>query len=192
MLADPNALRVKSLWEVAGERVTTRRDDMISQATWLLNLRETGPRFALLLDFFPVSAGRRGGAFASGDQFDAELVFYPGQAPLRALIDTRGPCEASGWPAPDPAPLEAVARLETERPWADVAPVLLPPGRVALTDNGRAWWQAAEGGLSLPLDQAPPDALTGMALDRAAGLWTGARLSLLSAQTSWGRVALDG
>ena len=192
VLADRDALRVKSLWEVAGERVTTRRDDMISQATWLLNLREGGPRFALLLDFFPVSAGRRGGAFASGDQFEAELVFYPGQAPLRALIDTRAPCDPRDWPVPEPAPLQAVARFEAELPWSDVAPVLLPPGRVALTEGGRAWWQAAEGGLSLPLDQVPPDALTGMTLDKAAGLWTGARLSLLSAQTSWGRVALDG
>ena len=192
VLADPDALRVKSLWEVAGDRVTTRRDNMISQATWLLNLADSGPRFALLLDFFPVSAGGRGSAFASGDQFEAELVFYPGQAPLRALIDARTTCETCDWPVPEPAPLDAVARFETALPWSDVAPVLLPPGRVALTETGRAWWQAAEGGLSLPLDQAPPDALTGMTLDKAAGLWTGARLSLLSAQTSWGRVALDG
>ncbi len=192
VLADPDALRVNSRWEVAGERITTRRDDMISQATWLLNLMGDGPRFALLLDYFPVSVGRRSGAFASGDQFEAELVFYPGRAPLRALIDQRSTCARQDWPAANPIPLADAAHFETAQPWAEIAPVLLPAGRVALTDKGRAWWQAADGGLTLPMDQAPPDALTGMALNQATALWDGARLSVLSAQTKWGRVALDG
>lgn len=191
VLNNPDALRVKSRWEVAGERITTGRNDMISQATWLLNL-EAGPRFALLLDYFPVSVGRRTGAFASGDQFEAELVFYPGRAPLRALIDERQTCTRLDWPTADPIPLADAARFETNMPWGEVAPVLLPAGRVALTTKGRAWWRASDGGLTLPMDQAPPDALTGMTLDQATALWDGARLSVLSAQTKWGRVALDG
>ena len=192
VLADPDALRVKSLWEVVGERITTRRDDVISQATWLLNLQSEGPRFALLLDFFPVSIGRRTGAFASGDQFEAELVFYPGSAPLRALVDTRTDCPVQEWPDADATPLADAARFESRLPWSEVAPVLLPPGRVALADKGRAWWVATEGGLTLPMDAPPPDALTGMALDKATALWDGSRLSVLSVQTKWGRVALDG
>ena len=192
VLANPDALRIKSRWEVAGERITTRRDDIVSQSTWLLNLTDEGPRFALLLDYFPVSVGRRTEAFANGDQFEAELVFYPSRAPLRALIDQRTNCEPQDWPAAYPVPLVAAARFESALPWGEVAPVLLPAGRMALTDKGSAWWQATDGGLTLPIDQAPPDALTGMVLDQSTALWDGARLSILSAQTRWGRVALDG
>ncbi|MEM9341793.1 MAG: SWIM zinc finger family protein [Pseudomonadota bacterium] len=191
VLADPNALRVKSTWEVVGERVTTRRDDLVIHAKWLLNLQAHGPRFALLLDFFPASLGRRSTAFANGEQFEAELVFYPARAPLRALVDQRKTCDPKAWPAPEAEPLAEAARFETALPWNEVAPVLLPPGRIALSGK-RSWWTAAGGDLSLPLDQPPPDAVTGMALEAASALWDGARLSLLSAQTDWGRVALDG
>jgi hypothetical protein len=63
VLANPRTLRVHALWEVLAERVRTRRDGLVSQTTWLLNLSEAGPRFAMLLDFFPASAGRRGSPF---------------------------------------------------------------------------------------------------------------------------------
>ncbi len=53
VLADPEALRLTATWEVLAEQVQTRRDGLVSQMTWLLNLGATGPRFAMLLDFFP-------------------------------------------------------------------------------------------------------------------------------------------
>jgi len=191
VLKNPDAPRFKSTWEVAGEQITTRRDDLVSQATWLLNLGTEGPRFALLLDFFPVSLGRRSGAFANGDQFAAELVFYPGKAPLRALIDARTPCDHAAWPHADPTPLADAARFETLLPWNETAPVLLPAGRIGLSQKGTPWWIAADGDLVLPIDQMPSDAVTGMVLDKTTALWNGTRLSVLSAQTKWGRVALD-
>ena len=191
VLNNPNAPRFKSIWEVAGERITTRRDDLVSQATWLLNLGNDGPQFALLLDFFPASLGRRSGAFASGEQFEAELVFYPGQAPLRALIDQRTTCDLVAWPAANQTPLADAALFETRLPWSELAPVLLPAGRIGLSKMGRAWWIDANSDLALPIDQAPPDAVTGMILDKTTALWNGSRLSILSAQTKWGRVTLD-
>jgi hypothetical protein len=57
----------------------------VSQTTWLLNLNESGLRFAMLLDFFPASVGRRGSVFTPGERFQGELAFYPSQQPLRAL-----------------------------------------------------------------------------------------------------------
>ncbi len=191
VLQNPDAPRYKSTWEVVGERITTRRDDLVSQSTWLLNLGTTGPQFALLLDFFPVSLGRRSGAFASGEQFTAELVFYPGNAPMRALINERTACDTVAWPPADTTPLADAARFETRAPWNDMAPVLLPTGRVGLSSKGTAWWIEAEGDLVLPIDQIPPDAVTGMVLDKTAAIWNGTRLSILSAQTKWGRVGLD-
>jgi hypothetical protein len=58
LLSDAQTLRVQARWEVLAEQVQTRRDGLVSQTTWLLNLSETGPRFAMLLDFFPASADR--------------------------------------------------------------------------------------------------------------------------------------
>jgi len=192
VLADKDALRITSRWEVAGERITTRRDDLISQETWLLNLRDAGPRFALLFDTFPISLGKRANAFASGEQFEADLVFYPGRSPLRAIIGDRKVCaDAVPWPKTDPAPLATAARHETALPWSETAPVLLPAGRIAMSESDKPWWVAETGGLMLPLDLMPPVALTGMLLQKTAALWDGARLSILSVHTPWGRLALD-
>ena len=69
VLANPQSPRVVAVWEVLGERIATRRDGLVSQATWLMSLGRTAQRFAALLDFFPASAGRRGGAFVAGERF---------------------------------------------------------------------------------------------------------------------------
>lgn len=191
VLNSADAPRFNSTWEIVGEQITTRRDDLVSQATWLLNLGTAGPKFAVLLDYFPASLGKRSGAFVNGDQFQAELVFYPGRAPLRALIDGRTACDPVAWPNADAAPLADAARFETLLPWSEVAPVLLPAGRIGLSPKGAAWWAAVEGDLALPIDKRLPDAVTGMVLDKTVALWNGTRLSVLSAQTKWGRLALD-
>src|SRR4030095_2811967 len=105
-----DAPRVTAVWEVLGERITTRRDGLVSVATWLMNLDADGPRFGLLMDFFPASAGRRSGSFTAGHRFKAELVFYPARAPLRAVIAERseaGGASDAARPAPPPrAPLD--------------------------------------------------------------------------------------
>lgn len=192
VLDSADALRVQSRWEVAGERITTRRDDLISQETWLMNLRDTGPRFALLFDTFPIAMGKRSNAFASGEQFEAELVFYPGRAPLRAIIGDRTVCaDEVAWPDTDPTPLADAARHETALPWSEVAPVLLPAGRIAMSSTQKPWWVAETGGLMLPVDLMPPVALTGMVMQKTAALWDGTRLAILSSQTPWGRLALN-
>ncbi len=181
-----DALKVKAHWEVVGERIKTRRDGLVSQATWLLNLDKGG--FALLLDFFPASVGKRGSAFAPGDQFSGEIVYYPSQTPLRALISEREPLEAGlDWPE---LATESLAARETTAPWETVTPVLLQSGRIMSDPAGKPWWQGADG-VALPLDTAPAKSVYGMELAQTAALWSGARLSLLSAQTDWGRVTFD-
>lgn len=78
----------------------------ISQATWLLNLDAAAgaPDFAVLLDFFAASAGKRSSAFASGEQLAAGLVFYPARLPLRAVLAERRPLgSARPWPGHPPA-----------------------------------------------------------------------------------------
>jgi hypothetical protein len=193
VLNSANAPRLASGWEVLGERVVTRRDRLVSQSTWLLNLGEQAQRFALLLDFFPASAGRRTGAFAPGDRFHAELAFYPARTPLRAVIVSRdGARDApSDWPGAARHALADYAEQKREAPWRIEAPLLLPAGRIASDAAGRCWWCGCDG-LTLPLQAPAPAFALGTGIDRAAALWDGARLTLIAAQSNWGRIGFDG
>ncbi len=195
VLNDPAAPRVESVWEVLGERIATRRDGLVSVETWLLGLGGAARRFAVLLDFFPASAGRRGGAFTPGERFPAILAFYPARAPLRAVIAARGESlrSADPWPdAPAGHPLDAHAALLLDAPWRLETPMLLPAGRIARDAAGRAWWRADGDASVLPIAQSPPPLAFGATIARAAAVWNGARLSLIAAETDWGRMDFDG
>lgn len=191
VLSDPKTLRVDARWEVLAEQVQTRRDGLVSQTTWLLNLHQAGPRFAMLLDFFPASAGRRGSVFTPGDQLQGELAFYPSRQPLRAMLVQRGATEAAAapeWPAAEEGLAEALTRPLLAEPWTLEIPVLLPAGRIALDDAGVAWWRSSDGATSLPVAGDAEGLLSGSDLTRTAALWSGNRLTILAAQTRWGRV----
>jgi hypothetical protein len=190
VLEDPASLRLAASWEVLGDRVMTRRDGLVSVATWLMTLGEAPARFALLQDFFPATAGRRSGGFAAGERFDAELVFYPGPVPLRAVIAARQPAASlTDWPVAGDAWGEVAAHL-LAAPWALETPILLPAGRIAADGQGRCWWQGDD--LALPLEEAAPAVAQGAVFSGAAGIWNGARLALMAGQSKWGRLGFDG
>lgn len=192
VLADPQAVRIDARWEVLAEQVQTRRDGLVSQTTWLLNLAAEGPRFAMLLDFFPASAGRRGSVFTPGERFKAELVFYPSAQPLRALLVRRDAAEETltlEWPAPNETLSDALTRPLLAEPWTIDIPLLLPRGRVARDDAGSSWWRAADGTATLPVAGNAEGLLAGTELIRTAAIWSGNRLTILAAQTPWGRIA---
>ena len=193
VLGDPDAPTVRARWEVVGERISTGRDGLVSQATWLLEMGE-GRRFALLLDFFPAHLGKRAVPFTPGEQFEAVLKFYPGRHPLRALIAERGPSGEGHLPWPVPAgepPLHAIPPMLDAAPWMLSAPVMLPAGRICAAVGGPDWWQS-ETGEALPLT-GPADAVVrGLKLRTTAALWTGMRLDPLATQTDHGRLGFDG
>lgn len=192
LMVDPAALRVTSLWDVLAEQVHTRRDGLVSQTTWLLNLGE-GPRFAMLLDFFPASAGRRGSVFTPGEQFSGEMLFYPARAPLRALLLRRDTVLAQPmeWPV-EKGPLDDTLTTPfLTEPWAARHPVLLPAGRICFDGADAPWWRAQDDIALLPLSGEASGLIAGTTLNRAAALWSGSRLELLAAQTPWGRIAHD-
>ena len=192
LLADPVTPRTTSAWEVLAEQVRTRRDGLVSQTSWLLNLGEAGPRFAMLLDFYPASAGRRGSVFTPGEQFPGELAFYPARMPLRAVLVQREAAYSDGppldWPATT-APLdEALAAPMLAAPWAVERPILLPRGRIGFDRAGTPWWQPSEGTVTLPIAGDVAGLIAGTELTRAAALWSGNRLEMLAARTPWGRI----
>ncbi len=195
VLNDPTAPRVDSVWEVLGERISTRRDGLVSVETWLINLGEGPMRFSLLLDFFPATAGRRSGAFVAGERFRATLAFYPARTPLRAVIaaSEAGLANAGAWPSPpDGDPLVAHAARLLAAPWLLETPLLLPRGRFVPEPSGRAWFVPDQDAFALPVQGGVPALAFGASIDAAVASWNGARLSLIAATTDWGRMGFDG
>lgn len=191
VLAEASALRVRSTWEVVGNRVETRRDGLVSQATWLLDLGRATPRFALLLDFFPASAGRRTAAFVPGQRFAAELTFYPGRYPLRAVVsdgqsDSAAPEALPSLATPPADPLAAHREHLARVPWAMQTPLLLGPGRLLKDAQGQLWWPLAQD-RALRVAPLADDAFwRGATLHGAVALWNGFQATLLRLDTALG------
>lgn len=196
VLANPETLRVAARWEVLAEHVQTRRDGLVSQTTWLLNLDTGSPRFAMLVDYYPASVGRRGSVFTPGEQFAGELAFYPGQSPLRAVLIARSTgndeTDAIAWPMPEAPLIDRLTDPLLAEPWVLDMPILLPAGRFALDPTDRVWWRAESGDTILPVTGAIDGLLRGTDLTQAAAIWSGNSLTILAAQTPWGRVGAHG
>ncbi len=195
VLEQPDGLRVRSIWRVVGEQVTTRRDGLVSQATWLINLGQ-GTRFALLLDFFPASLGKRSSVFAIGEQFESEIAFYPAREPLRGILANRKPSNGSlisfveNWPAASNKPLESYRETLQRSPWIVEVPLLLPAGRMAQVGS-RFWWQAEDKSLSLPVINKPARHFAGLEMKQTVALWDGISLTLLSGDSNWGSLSYE-
>ncbi|MET9338265.1 hypothetical protein [Nonomuraea sp. NPDC003804] len=121
VLAGPG---VRDLWHVVGRRDETR-DRLVARRVWLKG-RATG-RAALVLTFAPVGHALDD-SLAAGDVVDACLAFYPGAAPLRALVSARH----DGLRPPSPPPgttereaLEQVAAALAGDPWTESWPLVL-------------------------------------------------------------------
>jgi hypothetical protein len=194
VIADPRALRVTGMWEVLAERVETRRDGLVSQTTWLLNLSGAAPHFAMLLDFFPATVGRRGSVFTPGEQFAGELIFYPAQTPLRAFLMIRESTDAPAlpWPTLAGSSGNALTAPFIAAPWLLEIPLLLPAGRIVQDDAGSHWWRSAEDHTVLPVATEVEGLIRGTDLIGTAAVWSGSRLDILAAQSAWGRIAVDG
>ena len=118
---------VREQWQVLGHRQTAN-DQVRTQYTWLAGA--ASGRMALLLDFAvgnqPFSAN-----FLTGQVADAELVFFDGEPPLRALVKER---VTSGNLRPtlsSPVDIfgmqEHYGSLLVTNPWLETWPVVLGP-----------------------------------------------------------------
>jgi SWIM zinc finger len=172
--------RVEDEWLVAcvadevTERLTTRR-------TWLRG-QDTG-RPALVLSFAPPGQPLPG-TLPAGHTVHGELAFYPGAAPLRALVAQEGEPVRSGRPAGDSvaAALTSFADALAADPWLDRWPLLLAD--VAPVVDGDGWALVDREGAALPLaervDQWPLLAVSAGAPITVAGEWSAAGLRPLT------------
>jgi Family of unknown function (DUF5691)/SWIM zinc finger len=158
VLAGP---RLRDTWQVLGQ-VDSDDGALSARRTWLRGVGSG--RFALLLSF--AAPGQSLAAdVVPGTAVVADLCFYPGAAPLRALVAERhGPAEPLRAPAgalPLRAALAGWAATLAAEPWRPDAPVLLadvvPDGTGRLVDaagealplasgHREPWWLLAAAG----------------------------------------------
>ena len=172
---------VRDRWQVVGlrdeidERLSVRR-------VWLSGA--TGGRPALVLSF-----AAPGQALAAdlvvGATLDADVCYFPGALPLRALVATRHAAVESGPPAgvPVAAALLRYAEALAADPWLERWPMVL----AGVTAVGGPRWHLVDGtGAALPLDRAVEEpwrlvAASGGHPVTVAGEWTPAGLRPLTA-----------
>lgn len=125
---------VRDEWYVAGTR-DSEQDRLITRRAWLRG-RRTG-RAALVLSF--AAPGRSlDTALMPGTTLDADLAFFPGAQPLRALVVTRHALTTPAGPPPGitiKAFLAEYAEALSRDPWLDQWPALLRDVRLSRDDQ---------------------------------------------------------
>jgi uncharacterized Zn finger protein len=195
LLADPQALRLRGRWMVLAALTEVQPDKLRRVETWLARLSAgEGPHFALLMDFVPVSVSTVKNTWLPGEAFEAELVFYPSGAVLRAIIgeQSTGAAPCGRWqPAGDDvaAALDGYDAALAARPWLGDWPLALKAAMVTRQSDSFAL-MSPEGSGVLPMKVDDPDPilpLLGLEPIDAFGLWDGRQLALKFAETPLGR-----
>jgi hypothetical protein len=114
---------VRDHWQVLGRR-DADQDRVRARRTWLRG-RKTG-RPALVLSFAPAGASLDD-SLTLGTETDADLVFYPGAVPLRAIVAARYDTVRSSPPGGDTVTglLAGYAAALAQDPWLDSWPAVL-------------------------------------------------------------------
>lgn len=145
---------VRDRWMVFGLRVT-EEERLYTRRTWLYG--RVTRRWALIVDHSFGSPSFPADLPALGQLADAELHFYPGAAPLRALWGERhGPAEPfTTLPADAERPATIAAALADHAaalgadPWLRSWPMLLVDVVPARTEQG--WYVTESDGTALPI-----------------------------------------
>jgi hypothetical protein len=137
-------------------------------------------------------------SLVTGAGVDAELVFYPGAAPLRALVARRHAAAPGRVPRGGSVAdmLASYAAMLAEDPWLDSWPVVLGdvvPARGGM--GGESWSLADANGQAAPLHPGAGEpwrliALSGGHPVTVAAEWTSAGLRPLTAWDGEGRVVV--
>lgn len=177
---------VSDAWTVLAVALEQREPKLAERRVWLQGQRTA--RRALLVDFSYAGAGFES-AWIAGHACEAELVFFPSQAPLRALVSRQESIHAASPPPPEPAgEWLALARRWSAQPWLRLQPLLL--ARATPVHASEAWWLDAEDG-RLPLRLADEAgwllaAHSGGHPLALFGEWDGGRLTPLTAWSADG------
>ncbi|WP_067821657.1 SWIM zinc finger family protein [Actinomadura kijaniata] len=163
--------RVRDRWCVVGSR-DVAQEQLTTRRVWLKG-RASG-RHALVLSF--AAPGRTlDASLVVGTEVEAELAFYPGARPLRALVAER--FGAAGSAVPDGVGvgvfLKEYAAALADDPWLERWPAVL--AGVRLGRDGGGLFVVDDAGDALPLRMADPWrllAVSGGAPVTFAGEWS--------------------
>jgi hypothetical protein len=194
LLSDPDALRVRDRWMVMSTSAEAQADRLYRLETWLSRLGEGAPRFAVLLDFVPVSLGKPVRAYSVGEVLEAELAYFHSPAPLRAVIADQTGAAMTGerWSRPPEdvgAAIAALRALLAARPWSGELPFAARGAQVVMS-GAALWLTDAPRSVALPLRADDGDAalpLLGLDDIDAFGRWDGHFLTLGLCETALGR-----
>ncbi|RKS69016.1 SWIM zinc finger protein [Actinomadura pelletieri DSM 43383] len=180
--------KVRDRWCVVGQR-DTAQELLTTRRVWLRG-RRTG-RPALVLSF-AAPGTVLDASLVVGTEIDAELAFYPGAPPLRALVAGREGPVTPGRPAGTSVRefLDEHAAALAHDPWIDRWPATLESVRLARTDGG-ALFAVDDSGDALPLRPIDPWrllALSGGGPVTLAGEWSPRGLRPLAAWHDEGTV----
>ncbi|WP_030454219.1 SWIM zinc finger family protein [Herbidospora cretacea] len=146
---------IRDDWQVIALR-DEERDRLLSRRVWLHG-RATG-RVALVLSFAPPGQPLDA-SLVLGTRVDADVSYYPGAAPLRALIADR---YGAAVPARAPASgvtVEGVPRVVadvlTRDPWTESWPLVITGARVGR--DGGEWRLVGDSGQALRLHPSAGD-----------------------------------
>lgn len=190
LLDDAQAWRVQGNWIVIATHSEIQPDKLRRNETWLASELKGQALYAVLIDFVPVATGGQGSPYLPGENFAAEIVYYPSAVPLRALIVQRREPE-SGVGLPARRLTEALADyddLRARQPWLGQVPMTLA-GADAVNFTGAGLWLVdGEEGVALhPGQQDEARVLADVRLSEITGLWDGRTFTAVMADTSLGR-----
>lgn len=162
---------VQDQWLVLGQCIE-QEDRLRTQRTWLFGSHSK--RFALCLSFSAAPNQPLDVSVVPGTLIEAELVFFPGTRPLRALVKLRQGSPQFSLPqlphANVAAASEFAAASFTGNPWLERVPFAL--ASVTPMPRAQGWIVRDDAGQCLPLDISESKAWTLSALSggRPVGL----------------------
>lgn len=174
--------RLADSWLVIGQRVD-EDEGLWLRRVWLQGRQSR--RWAMLLDFAH-GARRFDRNFTTGSGLQAELAFFPGNRPLRALAPADSGLSSEAWP-PDAghlnAALDALSQSLAGNPWQWPQPLLFGDGVPQGDRHG--WWLRTADACRLPLRVRDEDGWALLAESGGAplavfGEWDGESLRPLS------------
>jgi hypothetical protein len=134
---------------------SVQEDALTAETTWFFG-RQSG-RFALLLNYFAWGQ-RPTDLWVVGNVLDAEMAYYPGTYPFRALVKTQAQqAPAANFPLVGLESLEAlkdqVAEVLAVAPFSEQLPFML--GGLRLAIQGQQYYLVDQHAKALPLANGP-------------------------------------
>ncbi len=193
LFEDAQAERVRGAWLVVAVLSEVQPDKLRRVETWLC--LEGTARFALLLDFVPVATGGAASGYVVGERLEAELVFYPSAAPLRALVAQSSGSQPSNSPLDRPAAklrdaCDAYQAALQLLPWIDCWPLSFRSARIRRSAKALFVCDSTGGSEALPVAPAQWEfagPLLALQQIDVVGIWDGRYCTLCWAETELGR-----